>query len=167
MTVQSFLANSLSINTYKEIVLSIDPGQTTGVALLGINSRNSFDIITLAQVPYEQRFIFFAKMFQQYPNMQIVMEDFKIYPHVEQTGSPVWSTRIIGLVEMIHHLTQNSKPIVFQMAHEIHDRRAKKFTGSKVSIPIEPEHEEKLKNLRHATDAYAHGKLWLLRNFKP
>ena len=165
MTIQAALINNLSINTYKTILLGIDPGQTTGVAILGINSRTSFDVISLAQVPYENRFEFFSKVFQQYPDMQIVMEDFKIYPYVEQTGSPVWSARIIGLVELLHYQHKNPRPIVFHMAHEIHDNRAKKLTGSKVTIPIEPEHAEQLKKLRHATDAYAHGKLWILRNF--
>lgn len=153
------------------LILGIDPGKTTGAVLLRVKRGNlkESELLKAVQFEYEDRMPAIRALFSDlviHDNPFIAMEDYRIYPKVDQTGSPVWSCRIIGIVEAFAEFEGfKDYRISLQMANTIHNSQAKKYSGSNMIYTPYEQHKLILQQKRHAADAYAHAQRFALLNF--
>lgn len=153
------------------LILGVDPGKTTGACLLKVQRGNLQEstLIKAVQIEWEDRIVALRSLIRDlamHDNPQIVIEDYIVYKGVNTTGSPVWSARIIGMVEALAdaHGIANSR-IHYQLAHQVHSKNHAKETGTKVTVKVLPAHLPMLDGARHALDSYAHARLFSLINY--
>jgi len=82
------------------IIVAIDPGFTTGVAVGEVIHPKQFDLINTYSLLWENRFET-STILDQYKPEVVVMEDFRLYRHkaMDQVNSPFPSARVIGSVD--------------------------------------------------------------------
>lgn len=140
-------------------IVGIDPGHTTGFCMVDEKPKagiDDFQVVSVAQIPWEKRVSFFIALFNgtfannkgesQLPEI-VVIESFRLRPGraMEQVGSEFPSVRVIGIVEALTALCLPERPLlVFQEP------------GVIGRVGILPKHEEQLRGLVHAGDAYRH-----------
>lgn len=133
-----------------EIILAIDPGETTGWALfIQGELTDSGQALTKTVADFGDWFEEATASFQG--RVVIVAEDYRIYAHklAEHTFSSVHTLRILGALELLCHAS--SFPLVYQMAYQ-----AKTFVDNR-----KLEHWGMLVKGRHARDAVRHAAYYL------
>jgi hypothetical protein len=142
------------------ILVSIDPGKTTGVCLVSCNAydREEFTVLESRAFIWTARFQLYEWIQSVVPEI-IVMESFHLYAsHARQMiGSAFESCQIIGAVEYLAH--RMNVRIDYQPASEIQ------------FVTIAFRHVGSIGNTEHQKDAYKHARYWHLsqctRNVKP
>lgn len=137
------------------MILAIDPGYTTGIAL-GENvcispNATTFDVTLARELLWEDRFNFLTFFRNLPPLKAIVIEEFRLFKHraTDQINSEFPSVRVIGIVEAYAMQFGYLDKIIYQRPADIH-------IGGKAALSIPPEHKAMLAFSNHATDAYLH-----------
>lgn len=140
----------------RNTVIAVDPGLTIGVAVVKIypESPVGFDVCALHTYQYHQRFDLceWIKTWEPYL-AALVVEDFQLYASKaeSQIGSSFETVRVIGQLELTMYQIGLLSLFHLQKAIEI----------DRVQIPPTHQVEPMLKNV-HCSDAYKHGRLFLL-----
>lgn len=149
------------MEAHPHIVISVDPGITTGVAVTSVceNSPVGFDVRALHHWHYSERFAFGNWLYEQLAShdfLALVVEDFRLYANKVQTqiGSAFETVRLIGQIERIAYETGRLEQMHFQMAIEI----------DRVKVPSEHQVEPLIRSSDHCSDAYKHARRWMLTN---
>ena len=144
-----------------KLVVSIDPGGTTGVVALhfpgGIVNPDGYTIHTALEVTFNNRF-WYGQFFNTHRDQigVIVLERFKLFGNQKtmnaQINSQFPSVRIIGIVEAFAHMYGLVDKIHFQ---EPNDRK---------SAQIPREDWPKIGPSDHVKDAMRHARYYALLN---
>lgn len=135
------------------LVLSIDPGHTTGIALAsGVEAtERTFTLLQAGEIAWEDRCKGFKALLTRIaaldePLCAIVIERFVLYPNEAHnlSYSDFPSVRVIGIVEAYADELGLADKIVLQAASQ------------RKSVQILSEHYEQIKRSKHSRDAYQH-----------
>lgn len=144
------------------MILAVDPGKTTGIAVAKNVIFDTFDLWSVGDVFWVGRCAWFAAFFAEHHAelTHIIIERFFLYNNQRtmnaQINSDFPSVRIIGIVEAYAHLYGLQNKIVFQDASCIHGRSAT-TRRPKMLVTIAPAHQKVLEHASdHAKDAYRH-----------
>ena len=140
----------------KRLVLGVDPGKTTGWAVIDI--ENGVPLKTEQTTGNEATSDFLYQLLHEFPPtayefVTVIMEDYRIFGHKakQHIGSNVPAAQVIGIVE--HQARQWGVPIVKQPANIL--PMAQRLTGVKM-----PGTHAK----SHWVSAYLHACYWLIKN---
>lgn len=140
----------------RDVIIGIDPGYTTGIAILdNVRRRDAPDLVdfnTLAayEIDWNGRTFATRSLLETYAERvaAIVIEEFKLFPYIDafesQIGSVMPSARVIGIIEAYADVYNIADRIVFA---EVWQR--KQVRTRTVDAPVS-------KRSRHTSDAYAH-----------
>lgn len=137
------------------LILAIDPGHTTGIALIRRYDRASFDIVSSFNLNWDQRFSLYPLCCELVTNLEaIVIEEFRLANNTKlqqaQTHSHFPSVRIIGITELA----------AFSLG--ILDRLHFQTPSQRKNVTIAPDERKHLLQSPHAFDAFMHGKFYIL-----
>lgn len=135
------------------IILSLDPGYTTGYAVGKTTGPRKFEFINAGEILFDSRFEELDRLFKTYQPHHVVIEDFILYKDkaVAQAGSRIPSSRIIGAVDYI--CFKYGIALTFQTA------------SSRKSVRIPDAIKERFPSA-HARDAYQHLRYYVILNCK-
>jgi hypothetical protein len=142
-------------------VLAFDPGQTTGFCMLKNceGQHRVYSLLEAGQIVWERRLFDVNALLtgiysRTLPRPDVlVIESFILRPGraMEQVGSTFPSVQVIGIIEGIRFTRELKIPMVMQ-------------TPSCISrVQILEEHQDRLKGMVHAQDAYRHARYYLAR----
>lgn len=143
------------------MMISIDPGYTTGTAIAtDIKSAEQFDLIGAFEISWSQRFDFFSTFFRANADKltAIIIEDYKLSHNEKlqkaQAGSRMPSSRVIGLIETeCYHYDLHNR-LYFQDPIDYH------------SMHVLAEHRERVGVSKHNQVAYRHLRYYLRMHYK-
>lgn len=134
--------------------IAIDPGANTGVATFDDEGKD------LARHVFREEHmkLFLGSLYESTYHIQFIMEDFKLRQDkaLQQTGSDMPSSRVIGMVQMMDHILGDASNIKFVQPGNL--RTALKWAGY-------PELANKPRDW-HCPDelaAYSHGVMYLIQ----
>lgn len=150
-----------------DIVLAIDPGETTGYVVIrydGMTANDTdrhvgrqvqggrqFTVLVAGQYEWDQRF----RIQQRIQDADhIVMESFRLYAHKaqEQINNTFPSVETIGIVTAFAYLEAKLGAIVMQPA------------SMRTNVDVLNEHKGYVQAHVHAHDAYQHGRIYILKH---
>lgn len=137
-------------------LLAIDPGKMTGVCVVEFDG-SEVKVIHTDEVKMEDRFTFIngALSRDEYGKIdKVVIEDFKITPGTGKLGSPDWSLRIIGAVELMCDL--RGIPLTKQFPSN-----AKAFSTNEKLRAVGMWHKG---GAGHANDSLRHAMLYMVKH---
>ena len=143
-------------------VIGFDPGKTTGCVALVVTdlAKLEYDLAAKYALPWSDRSQIrdILSAFSKAGSINaVVVEDYIIYPHMaqEHIGATLWSTKIIGRLEVYCEELELDQLVTFQMAKDLYLRKGIKF-------PIPSEHFRLLPS-PHMRDAYLHARIWIMK----
>lgn len=140
---------------YPVRILAFDPGgKTTGVIVADVYGIDNFDVISVIQFDYNNRFEL-LKYLIDFDTDIVIIENFFLYEHKKDAlvYDKFLPVRMIGVIETFCYL-RNVQKVIYQNAGQI---------KSKPPVKILPEHIQQLKGLNHAKDAYKHLRLYVAK----
>lgn len=141
------------------IVISIDPGLTTGICVADNINGRSFDVQSSFTVTWDNRF----ELLETFRDLQecniidaIVIERFMLYPDkaASQSYNEFPSVRIIGLCEAYLYQLDLLDKVVYQNASQ------------RKGVAFVTEHYPLVKATLHQRDAYQHLRYYILTHQK-
>lgn len=130
------------------VLLSLDPGETTGWALF-----KDLKLQECGEIPYENSMLDVVALINHLNPDVVVMEDYKVYgwKSSQHSWSDLYTVRLIGAIELT--CLQNDTVLYAQMAQGVKgfcsNKKLKQWGFYK-------------KSARHARDAVRHGCYWLM-----
>lgn len=126
-------------------IVSLDPGQTSGLVVAQISSDANINIIQATELPWGGRFSLRQFLFTAWPDV-VVCEAFRLYAQAAkaQINNEFPSVRVIGLLEAYLNETVGLDRLHFQAAMCIQ------------RVEVLEEHKSALRGMVHARDAYKH-----------
>jgi len=102
------------------IILGVDPGYSTGFAILDLPRKKidlkgnySKSIVVAGIIPFYEGY---KELLEEYTPDFVVIEDFKLYPHVNKKWDSLLEVRTLGVIEYI--TKEKGIPYKFQMPNK-------------------------------------------------
>lgn len=136
------------------LILSFDPGATTGCAVAEHLSGKEFQLLQSLEYPWQDRFKIFNLIYANRTRIKaIVIEEFRLFANKttlhSQINSEMPSARVIGIIELAAQLSKLDC-ITFQKP------------AQRLQVGVQPEHKPLIKRSRHTIDAYLHLRFFVL-----
>lgn len=136
------------------LIVSFDPGGTTGVAVAEHSSGRNFQLIQSLEVSWQDRLKIFNLIYSNRARIKaIVIEEFRLFENKttlhSQINSEMPSSRIIGIIELSAALCKLNC-ITYQKPSQ------------RLNVTVLPEHKALIKRSRHCIDSYLHLRFFVL-----
>lgn len=138
------------------IIISWDPGGTTGLAIIQYTGGTSFDVLRIAEVSWGSRFETTKAVLLAYSairhNLTIVVETFRLREDKKEdlVGSDFPSCQVIGIIQAWCYDFGILDNIVYQEP------------GIKSRTGILERHYDLVKGSEHKKDAYQHARYYIV-----
>lgn len=138
------------------LIMSFDPGGTTGVAVAEHSTGRDFQLLHSLEFPWQHRFSVFNLIYLNRAKIKaLVIEEFRLFENKTtlhgQINSEMPSARVIGIIELSAQICKLNC-ITFQKPSQ------------RLNVTVLPQHKALIKRSRHCIDAYLHLRYFVLSN---
>lgn len=144
------------------IIIAIDPGKSTGVAIGQLRGVDyEYALIVAEVVPWDMIIVYLSNVLDHYDRhiAAVVCESFALYNDTRtmnaQIGSDFPSSQIIGMLKMLLYVKGKLDLLHMQTP-----------SSRKQIKTIPPEHKAMVSSSPHTFDAYQHLRYFILCNYK-